>query len=453
MTRHEKAERVVVVGCGLVGALWSLFLARKGHQVDVYERGPDPREQPARPGRSTHLVISERGWNAISAVGAETAIRKISIPLSGRSIHSIEGGLVFHPYGEPGQAIYAVDRAALNRTLSALAASHENVRVFFGRRCRDIDLDRAVLEVEDTASAQRSEVVPDRIFAADGAFSTIRFAMLRKGRFEYSQSYLPYAHKELSMSGAASRLEPNSAHVWPRRRLLMIAFPNPGGTFTATLVMPLEGDPSFSSIRTVDELRRFFDDNFPDAVRLMPNLEDEFFRHPAISPVTTRCAPWFYGERIVLLGDAAHAMVPFLGQGMNCSFEDCFVLDRLMTDHEHDWPTILREYQEARLPNTDAVTEMSAQHFKELAERIDSPGFSVRKSIEDKIHRAYPDRFLSLYSRIAFTQTPYARAREIARLQEALVDELMAHPRVVEDRDSPEVRRLVDALVTRLPRT
>jgi kynurenine 3-monooxygenase len=419
--------------------------------VDLYERGPDPRKQAQSPGRSTHLIVSARGWRAIAEAGAEEAVRKISIPLAGRTIHTSEGKLTFQPYGAPGQAIHAVDRAALNLTLTTLAVEHANVRASFDRRCLDVDLDRTALELEDTATYERTEVVAERVFAADGAFSRIRFALMRKGRFDYSQSYIPYAHKELGMQGAAGRLEPNSTHVWPRHKLMMIAFPNPGGAFTATLVMQVTGENSFASIGTRAELRAFFERNFPDAISMMPEIDEQFFAHPILSPVTTRCFPWFHGDKVILMGDAAHAMVPFLGQGMNCSFEDCLELDRLMTQHGEDWPTIFQRYQDARKPNADAVTEMSIQHFTELAERVDSPTFHLKKALENKIHRLHPDRFLPLYPMIAFTHTPYSKAREIAQAQESVLDELMRHPKIAERWDSSEVEGLIHTLVERLP--
>jgi kynurenine 3-monooxygenase len=458
---------VVVIGAGLVGSVWACLLGRH-HDVDVYESRPDPRVVPPHPGRSVHLVISARGWRAFDAIGVRRAVESIAVPLTGRRIHTEDGRLAFTPYGPDNQTIYAVNRATLNELLVTHAAAQPRVRIHFDRRCEAIDPDTGTIRVQrrdrgeaigaslaasiDGVGAASIDVVADRIFAADGAFSRVRSSLLRLDRFDYAQSYLPYGHKELSIpADRATALERDKMHVWPRRNLMLTAFPNLDGSFGATLLLPFEGSPSFAELRTPDQLTAFFERVFPDAAALIPNLAEEFFSRPTASIVTIQCSPWTYRGRIALLGDAAHAMVPFLGQGMNAGLEDCTVLAGLLERHGDDWDAAFRDYERVRKPQCDAVTELARQHFHELAERVGDPAHRRRRETENKIHKLFPDRFIPLYAMIAFTHIAYATAQAIAAAQDAVVAEVMALPDIESRWGTPDLEQQIARLLDTLP--
>lgn len=442
---------IVLIGAGLVGSVWACLLGRH-HDVHVYESRPDPRVVPPHPGRSVHLVISARGWRALDAIGLRNAVESIAVPLMGRRIHTEDGRLAFTPYGPDNQTIYAVNRAMLNELLVTHAAKQPRVRIHFDRRCEAVDPDTGAIRFHCRDSGDTIDVVADRIFAADGAFSKVRSSLLRLDRFDYSQAFLSYGHKELSIpADRAAALERDKMHVWPRRNLMLTAFPNIDGSFGATLLLPFEGSLSFAGLRTPDELTAFFDRVFPDATTLIPNLAEEFFSRPTASIVTIQCSPWTYRGRIALIGDAAHAMVPFLGQGMSAGLEDCMVLADILERYGDDWDGAFREYERLRKPQCDAVTELARQHFYELAERVGDPAHRLRREMEIKIHKFFPDRFMPLYAMIAFTHIPYAEAQAIAAAQDAVVREVMALPDIESRWGTPDLEQQIARLVATLP--
>jgi kynurenine 3-monooxygenase len=397
-----------------------------------------------------HLVISARGWRALDAIGVRGAVEAIAVPLLGRRIHTEDGQLAFTPYGPDQQRIFAVNRAVLNQVLVAHAAAHPRIRIHFDRRCEAVDPHRGSLRFAGGERGAPIDVVADRIVAADGAFSSVRSSLLRIDRFEYSQSYLPYGHKELSIPAErAAALERDKMHVWPRRDLMLTAFPNLDGSFGATLLLPFEGEASFASLRSPGALAAFFARVFPDATALFPHLADEFFARPTASIVTIRCSPWTYRGRVALIGDAAHAMVPFLGQGMNAGLEDGMVLADLVARHGDDWDGAFRAYERDRKPQCDAVTELARQHFHELAERIADPAHRRRREVELELARRFPDRFVPLYAMIAFTHIPYAEARAIAAAQDAVVREVMALADLESRWGTPDLDHTIAGLLAR----
>jgi kynurenine 3-monooxygenase len=441
---------MVIAGAGLVGALWACMLARRGYEATVYEKRPDPREVPPPRGRSTHMVISQRGWKALDAVGLSDEVRSMTLPLGGRSIHAQDGKVAFQPYGERAQAIYAIKRETLNRLIIERCLNTPGITVRFNQRCVAADPRTGILQFEHTVTGERSEVRGARTFAADGAFSQVRASLMRQEHFNYSQEYLRYGYKEFTLpAGLCGHLDNFSMHAWPRKQISLFAFPNLDGSFTATLVAPFEGEPSFSQFRTPRELARLCQERFPD-VPTEP-FEGECFSNPISSLVTIRCSPWTHGGRIALIGDAAHAMVPFLGQGMNAGFEDCTVLDSLLDQHDEDWGTVLSEYDRLRRPDCDAVTEMSLRNFTELTELVANPRFLLLKKLEHKIHRLYPDRFIPLYMMVAFTHIPYSQILQIASAQEAITRELMALPDFEARWDGPEVEARLRELMHSVP--
>jgi kynurenine 3-monooxygenase len=442
---------VIVLGAGLVGSVCACLLARE-RDVSVYESRPDPARVSSPPGRSVHLVISARGWQAFEAIGVREAVEAISVPLIGRGVHAEGGGRAFIPYGPNNQTIYAVNRAKLNELLVAHAAKQPRVRIHFNRHCEAVDLDTGKLHFRCRDTGDAMTIDADRVVAADGAFSKVRSAMLRLDRFDYSQTYLVYGHKELTIETERARaLEHDRMHVWPRRSVMLTAFPNVDGSFGATLLMPFEGAASFAAVEAPEALVSYFARTFPDAATLVPNLVDQFYSRPTTSIVTTQCSPWTYRGRFALIGDAAHTVVPFLGQGMNAGLEDCMVLLEAISQHGEDWSSAFSEYERRRKPQCDAMTELARQHFYELAERVADPEHRLRREIEMRISKMFPDRFTPLYAMIAFTHTPYAEAKTIAERQDAVVSKVMALPAVEERWADPEVAAQVAQLVSTLP--
>lgn len=405
------AQKIVVVGGGLIGCLLGRMLALRGHRVTIYERRENPNTVAIRGGRSTHLVISERGWRALDAIAASEGVRRHTIPLSGRRIHLESGETVFQPYGQLGQEIHAIHRNELNRLLLELCTSTPGVEMKFKTRCRSIDTKFRKLCVEDEATREINTVSFDRAFAADGAFSTLRSQMLTEKRLDYTQVYEKYGYKELSLPAAVVRqLSPDAMHAWPRGKISLFAFPNRDGSFTATVLAPVDGEIGFNSLRTKPEVSEIFKSRFSDID--LNSVVDEVIANPVSSLFSIRCSPWVFDKRLTLIGDSAHAMVPFLGQGMNAGFEDCTVLADLLEKYNEDFDEALSEFELLRRGNSEAVTEMSSRTFGELTERVGDPSFHVQKQVERTLSRLYPERFTPPYELIAFTHVPYAQVMQ-----------------------------------------
>ena len=441
------AEPLTVMGAGLVGSLLSLYLARRGHPVRVFERRDDPRRAGFQEGRSINLALSDRGWHALGGVGVANDIRQVGIPMSGRVMHDVHGNLTRQPYGHEGQAIYSVNRGHLNRRLLDLAEAQTGVELHFGQQCLGIDLRKRELHLLDTATQQEHAEPYSRLFGTDGAFSAVRSALQRTDRFDYSQEFLEYGYKELTIAagpGGAWQIEKNALHIWPRGQYLMIALPNLDGSFNCTLFFPYEGPESFAALQTPADVTAFFTRVFPDAVPLMPALTEEFFAHPTGSMVTVRCFPWKHDDDVLLLGDAAHAIVPFYGQGMNAGFEDCSVLNKLLDQYgDADWPAIFATFQAQRKPNNDAMADLAVYNFAEMRDRVADPRFLLQKKIETKISAQYPGRWTPLYAQVTFSHTPYAEAWAAGQRQDAIMARLMPHLQTEADYDLPAVQALV----------
>ncbi len=435
---------LTVAGGGLVGTLLALYLARRGHQVQVLDRRPDLRRSSRSEGRSINLALSDRGWRALEGVGIADDVRRVSIPLYQRVMHDRLGQLTAQPYGAPGQAIYSVNRDQLNRTMLDLLEARPGVRLRFEQQLQRVELVERTLHLLDVATGRAYTEPYGHLFGTDGAFSAVRGALQRTDRFNYSQTYLEYGYKELTIEagpGGAWALEKNALHIWPRGQYLMIALPNLVGSFNATLFFPYEGPESFAALPDATAVTTFFADVFPDVVPLMPHLADEFFARPASSLVTVRCYPWRHAADVLLLGDAAHAIVPFYGQGMNAGFEDCTVLDGLLAQHGDDaWPVVMEAFEHQRKPNTDAMADLALYNFVEMRDRVGDPRFLLQKRIENKIAALYPDRWVPLYTRVTFSHLPYADAWAAGQRQDAVMARLMPHIRTEADFDTPAVQ-------------
>jgi kynurenine 3-monooxygenase len=428
--------RFVLIGSGLAGGLLAAYLGRRGYDVDLYERRSDPREGNMVGGRSINLALSTRGIHALEQIGIADEVLKHAIPMRGRMIHKKSGGLHFAPYDvDPNKHINSIGRAALNTTVIEAAQRYPNVRVHFNQKCTGVELDSATAQLLNSSTSQQLNASGDAVIGVDGAFSAVRQSMqLKIDKFEYDESYLAHGYKELTIPPGPDgswRMEKEALHIWPRKSFMMIALPNPDGSFTCTLFWEFEGPRSFAATKTDDDVRRFFEEEFPDAVPLMPNLLDDFKNNPTGSLVTIRCAPWYYQDKVVLVGDAAHAVVPFYGQGMNAAFEDCVVLDECLAEFApatagpsvggQDRQRAFAEYFQRRKENADALADLALQNFIEMRDKTASRTFRAKKKLDHFLEAALPGIYLPLYTMVTFTRIPYAKAAQRARLQDRIV--------------------------------
>ena len=426
----KNAKHIAVVGAGLVGSLLTIYLAKRGYKVSLFERRSDMRKGRSEAGRSINLALSTRGIRALEEVGLADQIKTVAIPMHGRMMHDLQGNLNFLPYGKEGQYINSISRTGLNMTLMN-EAEKSGVNLFFSHRCTHIDFDRTSVTLQASGSASSQTFDFDIIIGADGAFSAIRSAMQITDRFNYNQFYIEHGYKELHIPAGENGnflLEKNALHIWPRESFMMIALPNPDGSFTCTLFFPFEGDPSFKSLRTPYAVKEFFSATFPDAVTLMPYLLDDFYANPTSSLVTIKCFPWVRNNTF-LVGDAAHAVVPFYGQGMNAGFEDCRILNQLLNETGDDWTRTMHEFQSIRKPDTEAIAQLALDNFIEMRDLVADPEFLLRKKIEAKLHQLYPQKWIPLYSMVTFNDhIRYSEAYAIGQKQTAIMNEVLQQP-------------------------
>jgi len=428
--------KFILIGSGLAGGLLAAYLGRRGYDVDLYERRADPREGNIIGGRSINLALSTRGIHALEQLGIADEVLQHAIPMRGRMIHDKPGNLHFAPYDvDPNKHINSIGRAALNTAVIEAAQRYPNVRVHFSHRCTDVDLDSGTAELVDSSVEagvspadpvrQVIEVSADAIIGVDGAFSAVRQSMHKKlADFEYDESYLAHGYKELTIPPALDgswRMEKEALHIWPRKSFMMIALPNPDGSFTCTLFWEFEGPRSFASTKTDDDVRRFFDEEFPDAVPLMPALLEDFKNNPTGSLVTIRCAPWYHKDKVALVGDAAHAVVPFYGQGMNAAFEDCVVLDECLAEFPDNRERAFAEYFARRKENADALADLAVENFIEMRDKTASRTFRAKKKLDHALEAALPGIYLPLYTMVTFTRIPYTEAAQRARRQDSII--------------------------------
>jgi len=416
--------RFVLIGSGLAGGLLAAYLGRRGYEVYLYERRADPREGNIVGGRSINLAISTRGIHALEQIGIAEEALQHAIPMRGRMIHDKAGELHFSPYDvDPKKCINSIGRAALNSTVIEAAQRYSNVRVHFNHKCTGVDIDSAIAHLETANSTVTAR--GDAVIGVDGAFSAVRKLMQNAiAKFQYDESYLAHGYKELTIPRGPDgswRMEKNALHIWPRKSFMMIALPNPDGSFTCTLFWEFEGPRSFATTKTDDDVRRFFGEEFPDAVPLMPNLLGDFRSNPTGSLVTIRCAPWFYRDKTCLVGDAAHAVVPFYGQGMNAAFEDCVALDACLEQFPENRERAFTEYFHRRKENADALANLAIGNFIEMRDKTASKTFRAKKKLDHALEAALPGKYLPLYTMVTFTRIPYAVAARRARLQDRIL--------------------------------
>ena len=410
----------------MAGGLLAAYFGRRGYEVELYERRTDPRAGNFVGGRSINLALSTRGIHALQQLGIADEVLRHAIPMRGRMIHDKSVRPPFRRIDrDPNKHINSIGRAALNSTVIEAAQRYPNVRVHFNHQCTDVDLDSATAQLLNTETNQVIAAHGNAVIGVDGAFSAVRQAMKRQvDRFEYDESYLAHGYKELTIPPAPDggwRMEKEALHIWPRKSFMMIALPNPDGSFTCTLFWQSAGPRSFETTKTDDDVRRFFDEEFPDAVPVMPTLLEDFRENPTGSLVTIRCAPWFYKDKVALVGDAAHAVVPFYGQGMNAAFEDCVVLDECLAEFSDNRERAFSEYFSRRKENADALADLAVHNFIEMRDKTASKTFRAKKKLDHALEGLLPGVYLPLYTMVTFTRIPYAEAACRARWQDRIV--------------------------------
>ena len=420
-----KKNKVTIIGGGLSGSLAAIFLARRGYEIQIFEVRPDMRLETASKGRSINMTLAARGVRALEEVGAAEHIMPLTVPLKGRMVHSASGKVISQPYGNnEREVIYAIKRRDLNVGLVNFAESLPNVTYRFNMRCSRIEKEKSVLHLYDEVAGTEVCTRPDLIIGADGTFSAVLQEMQRGERAVYQKDYLNWGYKELPIPPGPDgdfQLDKNALHVWPRGDSMFMAIPNNDGSLTGTFALPFEGKPSFESLSREGELLAFFKERFHDVVPLMPSLVENFHRYPASQFYTTKTLPWYYKDRIVLIGDSCHTVVPFYGQGMNAAFEDCSVLTKCIEAHPDELEKAFKQFQDLRKRNTDALADLSLQNFVDLRDRAKSPRYIARKKVEGVLQRLSPKRYVPLYTLITHSTMPYADALEVVRKRDRLL--------------------------------
>ena len=446
-TTMKKELHIAITGAGLVGSLLAIYLKNRGYQVSVFERRNDMRKGAGYEGRSINLALSNRGIRALEEVGLAEELKKEAIPMHGRMIHDLQGNLNFQPYGKAGQYINSISRSGLNKVLMTKAESL-GVEFHFEQRITAVDFEKTELTIQH--STFNIQHLPfDLIIGSDGAFSAVRLAMQFTDQFNFSQSYIEHGYKELHIpAGAAGsfQMEKNALHIWPRESYMLIALPNPDGSFTLTLFFPFTGETSFETLSTKEKVKDFFKSVFPDAYSLMPQLLEEFFQNPSSSLVTMRCYPWVRNKTL-LIGDAAHAIVPFYGQGMNAGFEDCHVLNQLLDQFADDWDQVLPSFQEIRKPNADAIAKLALDNFVEMRDLVNDADFILRKKIESKLHELFPEKWIPLYSMVTFHENiPYSVAYETGQKQKRIMEDVLKQLDIEKNWENLDFKEIVERL-------
>jgi len=430
---------ITLVGAGLAGSLLAIFLAKRGHRVTLLERRPDPRKTAASAGRSINLALANRGIAALEEVGVMESLRSVLIPMAGRMLHDEEGGLRLIPYGnKPHEVIYSVSRGGLNALLLDAAEATGRVAIRFGQTVTGVDFANRRVLPQGTPY--------DVLIGTDGSASAVRSAILERTAGRLDEQPLGHGYKELTIpaaDGGRFRMEKGALHIWPRGEFMLIALPNVDGSFTATLFLPNQGDESFEALTTPEAVRALFERRFADAIALMPSLVEDFFGNPTGHLETIRCEPWSFEDHALVLGDAAHAIVPFHGQGMNAAFEDCSALDRCLGNPDRPWSEIFAEFEARRRPDTGAIADMALENYVEMRSTVREPKFQLKKDLSFRLEERHPGRFIPRYSMVMFHTIPYAEARRRGAIQEEILDALTNAAASLDEVDLARADRLI----------
>ena len=473
----QESVDIALIGGGPVGALLACLLARRNFEVDVYERRPDIRTADGGGGRSINLALSTRGLTALKYAGVEDEVLKLSIPMRGRMIHSPDGHLTFQQYGKDDtEYINSISRSALNQLLLNKAEETKKVKFHFNHKAADLNVLKNSLTMLNTHSDKSNELLADVIIGCDGAASAVRTRLEAENHITSSEEILDYGYKELTLPAGRDggyQIEKNALHIWPRGTFMLIALPNLDGSFTCTLFLPLVGTYGFESLTTAETVKSFFDAQFADASEMIPDLEEAFFENPTGHMTTIKCDPWNAEGRVLLLGDAAHAIVPFFGQGMNCGFEDVMVLEHCMTDHinrggalyierrlqspgsaqkrqkegSSGWEIVFKDFVKRRKQNTDAIADLAVENFIEMRDKVANPEFLLEKAVEKVIQMKFPELYISRYRLVTFTNVPYSFARRAGQVSDEILKELC---RDIQSVDQLDLKKAEELIMTKL---
>lgn len=449
-------NKVTICGAGLVGSLLALFLARRGFQVDVYERRKDPRQRLKQlgtvgEGRSINLAISTRGLHALSLLELDQAVRKEAIPMKGRMMHAHSGELTYQQYGSTdSQYINSISRGWLNCFLLDEAEKHSSVRLFFNQKLIGMNLERKEALFETTTNGAKAPQEYEIFIGTDGSSSEARDALQEKALMAATNEELSHGYKEFVMPAKSNgdyKMEKNALHIWPRGTYMMIALPNSDGSFTCTLFMPnapmANSKYSFMGLKRRTDVDEFFRTEFPDFLELVPDSAEQFFSNPMGKMVTIKTDPWFYKGEVLLMGDATHAIVPFFGQGMNSGFEDVVAFDELLKTHL-DWKDLFQAFYALRKTNTDAIADMAVENFTEMAEKTADPQFLYQKKLEKKLNEKFPEDYVSRYSLVSFSRAPYRLAYEAGVVQSKILNQLTKDHYPSEDINFETAKKIID---------
>lgn len=444
-------KQATIIGSGLVGSLWAVYLSKAGYKVKIFERRADMRKSKMSAGKSINLATSYRGWKALDEVGIGDEIRKIAIPMYGRTMHSDTGKTTYQPYGINNQAIYSVSRGEMNAKLMDIAEEKGGAEIYFEEECVGVDFNSGKVQLKNTHTGLLSQYQSDVIFASDGAFSSVRYHSMQKlDRFNYSQNYIEDGYRELVLPAnpdGSYKLEKNTLHIWPRGRFMLIALPNFDGSFTCTLFMPFDGHQHcFNNLTSKTKVEDFFKSVFPDFFAMMPEVANAWKDHPLSSLAIIRCYPWTNGK-VALMGDAAHATVPFFGQGMNCGFEDCSVMYELMKKHNENWTSIFAEYEKIRKPNGDAVQDLSLLNYIVMRDKVADPAFLLQQKVERRMNELYPDDYFPMYSMVSFSDIEYQTALKKGSDQDLKIKMYIEQHKITTDTAIDEIDKMIHQIV------
>jgi len=445
-------EKITVIGGGLSGPVMAMYLAKKGIRVDIYERRPDMRKENISAGRSINLAISKRGITALEEIGVFHKISSQIIPMYGRKIHNIDESTRFLPYGRPDQYINSVSRSDLNILLLTEAEKTGQIRFLFQHSCSGMDLESGTVFFNNEVNGDQKTLQGTPVIAADGSGSAVRESMIKSGYLSGSFDPLGHSYKELSIPPDKSgefQLEPNALHIWPRGKFMLIALPNMDRSFTVTLFLPNIGDISFSTVRSLDDLNSLFENNFPDVLDIMPSLKTDYFSNPTGKLGTVRCSQWNVNES-VLIGDAAHAVVPFFGQGMNASFEDCTVLNQML-DSSVNWKDLFESFSKKRKIDGDAIADMALENYIEMRDSVNKDRFLNERDLERQLELKYPDQFISRYSMVSFHQIPYSTVQVRGAIQQEILDWILDNETVDTPVTAEEIEKEIKSKLSVLP--
>lgn len=440
-------KQATIIGSGLVGSLWAIYLSKAGYKVRIVERRSDMRKEKISAGKSINLATSFRGWKALDEMEIGNEIRKIAIPMYGRTMHDLNGNKTYQPYGINNQAIFSVSRGEINCKLMDIAEQKGNTEISFNEECIGADLKNGIVHLKNTQTGKISEIKSDVVFGTDGAFSAIRYnAMQKLDRFNYSQNYIEDGYREILLPAnpdGSYKLDKNTLHIWPRGRFMLIALPNFDGSFTCTLFMPHEGhEYCFNNLTSKAKVETFFKEVFPNFFEMMPNIADAWEDHPLSSLAIIRCFPWTHGKT-ALMGDAAHATVPFFGQGMNAGFEDCSVMYSLMKKHNEDWEKVFKDYELLRKPNGDAVQDLSLLNYIVMRDKVADPTFQLQQKVERRIAELYPGKYFPMYSMVSFSDIEYQVALKQGKEQDEMIQNLIKKNNINNDTNIQNIDELI----------